>query len=89
MYDYIGSLCCFKLYIIAGPYNALCTVFIKLNNNIILTLTIVNRMEVVSVATDQRQHVGELRSTKMPRRVPRKVDDRRAAYVAGQQHDHH
>lgn len=46
-------------------------------------------MEVVSVATDQRQHVGELRSTKMPRRVPRKVDDRRAAYVAGQQHDHH
>lgn len=52
-------------------------------------LTRIDRIEVVSFfVADQRQHVGELRSAKMPRRVPRKVDDRRAVYVAGQQHDH-
>lgn len=53
------------------------------------TLTIIDRMEVVSLFADQLQHVGELRPAEMPRRVPRKIDDRRAAYVAGQQHYYH
>lgn len=54
-----------------------------------MVLTFIGRMEVVSVAANQRQHVGELRSTKMPRRIPRKVQDWRTIYVAGQQHDYH
>lgn len=54
-----------------------------------MKLTIIDRMEVVSMAADQRQHVGELRSTEVPRRIPRKINDRRAVHVAGQQHDYH
>lgn len=55
----------------------------------IRVLTIDDRMEVVSASADQRQHIGELWSTKMPRRIPRKIYDRWAANVAGQQHDYH
>lgn len=41
------------------------------------------------MAADDRQHVGELRAAKMPRRFPREWDDRRAARMAGQQHHDH
>lgn len=52
-------------------------------------LTFIRRVEVVSMVADQRQYVGELRSAEMPRRIPRKVQDWRTVYVAGQQHDYH